>query len=144
DICVFVPAGVAGRTVEALRAEFAPDVEHETAQHSTLDAAIAIVAVVGEQMRGIPGIVGRTFGALGRENVSIIAIAQGSSECNISVVVARKDMKAALLAAHTEFQLGALPSQTFPVKTAPATADKAESGAPCWQVTAPGLAQSTD
>jgi len=144
DICFVVPAAVAGRTVEALRREFAQDLEHETVEHITLDPTIAIVAVVGEKMRGIPGIVGRTFGALGRENVSIIAIAQGSSECNISVVVARKDMKAALLAAHTEFQLGALPSQTFPVKTAPATADKAESGAPCWQVTAPGLAQSTD
>src|SRR5437867_7884580 len=88
DICFVVPAAVAGRTVEALRREFAQDLEHETVEHITLDPTIAIVAVVGEKMRGIPGIVGRTFGALGRENVSLIAIAQGSSECNISVVVA--------------------------------------------------------
>jgi hypothetical protein len=59
-------------------------------------------------MRGIPGIVGRTLGALGRESVSIIAIAQGSSECNISLVVSQKDMRAALFAVHQEFQLGAV------------------------------------
>jgi aspartokinase len=57
-------------------------------------------------MRGTPGIAGRTFNALGRENVNIIAIAQGSSEANISFVVAEKDMRAALSATHREFNLG--------------------------------------
>jgi hypothetical protein len=57
-------------------------------------------------MRSIPGIVGRTCGALGRENVNIIAIAQGSSECTISFVVAKKDMKAALASIHQAFLLG--------------------------------------
>jgi aspartate kinase len=144
DICFVVPSAVANRTVEALRREFAQDLEHETVEHITIDPTIAIVAVVGEKMRGIPGIVGRTFAALGRENVSIIAIAQGSSECNISVVVAQKDMKAALLATHAEFQLGALHSQPLPAKTAPPTAGKLASGAPHWQATAPGLAESAD
>jgi len=65
------------------------------------------VAVVGENMRGTPGVAGRTFNALGRENVNIIAIAQGSSECNISFVVARGAMQAALAATHREFGLGA-------------------------------------
>jgi aspartokinase len=50
---------------------------------------------------------GRTFSALGRRDVNIIAIAQGSSECNISFVVEGKDMKAALEATHSEFGLGA-------------------------------------
>jgi bifunctional aspartokinase / homoserine dehydrogenase 1 len=107
DICFLVPAAIAARTVDALRREFAQDLAHEKVEHITLDTNVAIVAVVGEKMRGTPGIVGRTFSALGRENVSIIAIAQGSSECNISFVVAQSDMKAALLATHREFGLGA-------------------------------------
>jgi hypothetical protein len=57
-------------------------------------------------MRGVSGIVGRTVGALDRESVNIIAIAQGSSGCSISFVVSRKDMKATLIATHREFGLG--------------------------------------
>ena len=75
-------------------------------KHITLDPNVAIVAVVGENMRGTPGIAGRTFNSLGHDNVNIIAIAQGSSEVNISFVVAAKDMKAALAATHREFKLG--------------------------------------
>jgi len=108
DICFVVPSAVAKRTVEALRREFARDLAHHDVEHITLDQNAAIVAVVGEKMHGIPGIVGRAFGALGRGNVNIVAIAQGSSECNISFLVAKKDMKTALVAAHQEFQLGAL------------------------------------
>jgi aspartate kinase len=107
DICFIVAATDAKRTVEALRKEFAQDVAHEKVEHITLDPNIAIVAVVGENMRGIPGVAGRTFSALGRENVNMIAIAQGSSESNISFVVAEKDMKAALAATHREFGLAA-------------------------------------
>jgi len=107
DICFIVAASDAQRTVEALRKEFAQDVAHEKVEHITVDPSIAIVAVVGENMRGVPGLAGRTFSALGRENVNIIAIAQGSSESNISFVVSEKDVKPALLATHREFCLGA-------------------------------------
>jgi aspartokinase len=101
-----VAAPDAQRTVEALRKEFAQDVKHEKVEHITIDPHIAIVAVVGENMRGTPGVAGRTFNCVGRENVNIIAIAQGSSESNISFVVSEKDMKAALTATHREFGLG--------------------------------------
>ena len=57
-------------------------------------------------MRGTPGVAGRTFNALGREGVNVIAIAQGSSEANISFVVEDGAMKQALLATHREFGLG--------------------------------------
>ncbi len=107
DICFIVSAGDAARTVEALRKEFAQDLAHEKVEHITVDANIAIVAVVGENMRGTPGVAGRTFNALGRENVNLIAIAQGSSESNISFVVEEKAMKTALITAHREFALGA-------------------------------------
>jgi len=107
DICFIVAAEDAPRTVEALRKEFVQDVAHEKVEHITLDPNIAIVAVVGENMRGIPGIAARTFGSVARENVNLIAIAQGSSESNISFVVSEKDMKTAVEAAHREFGLGA-------------------------------------
>ena len=108
DICFVVPASAGSRTIEALRREFAQDLAHEEVEHITIDQEVAIVAVVGEKMRGTPGVVGRTFGALGRENVNVIAIAQGSSEANISFLVARKDMRAALIAAHREFRLDSI------------------------------------
>lgn len=107
DICFIVPASDAKRTVEALRKEFAQDVAHEKVEHITLDPNIAIVAVVGENMRGTPGVAARTFSSVARENVNLIAIAQGSSESNISFVVSDKDMKVAVEAAHREFGLGA-------------------------------------
>jgi aspartokinase/homoserine dehydrogenase 1 len=105
EICFVVPASAGTRTAEALRREFAQDLVHEEVEHITLNEEVAIVAVVGEKMRGTPGVVGRTFNALGRENVNIIAMAQGSSEASISFLVARKDMKAALMATHREFHL---------------------------------------
>jgi aspartate kinase len=105
DICFIISSSDAKRTVEALRQQFAQDLAHQTVEHITLDPNIAIVAVVGENMRGTVGMAGRTFSVLGRENVNIIAIAQGSSESNISFVVASNDMKKALLAVHREFAL---------------------------------------
>jgi bifunctional aspartokinase / homoserine dehydrogenase 1 len=106
EICFMAPLADAKRTVDALRHEFAQDLAHEKMEHVTLDSDVAIVAVVGENMRGIPGIAGRTFSALGRDGVNVIAIAQGSSESNISFVVARSAIKAALEATHREFTLG--------------------------------------
>jgi bifunctional aspartokinase / homoserine dehydrogenase 1 len=117
DICFIVASADARRTVDALREQFAQDLAHHKVEHISLDPLIAIVAVVGENMRGTVGMAGRTFSTLGRENVNIIAIAQGSSESNISFVVEQKDMKKAVLALHREFGLGA------------AEASHAESGA---------------
>jgi aspartokinase/homoserine dehydrogenase 1 len=107
DICFIVSTADAQRTVEALRKEFAHDLAHHKVEHITVDSKIAIVAVVGENMRGTPGIAGKTFNALGRENVNLIAIAQGSSESNISFVIEEHDVKKALATTHREFGLGA-------------------------------------
>ena len=114
DICFIVSGADAKRTVDGLREEFAQDLAHETVEHITIDTNIAIVAVVGENMRGTPGIAGRTFSALGRENVNLIAIAQGSSESNISFVVEENAMKKALIAVHREFRLDAEESRANP------------------------------
>jgi aspartate kinase len=106
DLCLVISSALGKCVVEALRHEFAHDLAHEPAEHIALDPTVAMVTVVGQNMRSVPGIVGRTFGALGRENVDIIAIAQGSSECTISFVVPKKDVNAALAGIHKEFQLG--------------------------------------
>jgi aspartate kinase len=116
EICLVVSSSAAKATAEALRREFAQDLAHEKVEHITLDSTIAIVTVVGKNMRG-SATVGRTFTALGRENVNVIAVAQGSSECNISFVVSKQDVKAALNATHREFDLGALNSRAIPVKS---------------------------
>ncbi|HKW33075.1 MAG TPA: aspartate kinase [Candidatus Acidoferrum sp.] len=107
DICFIVAAADAQRTVDALRKEFAQDLAHHDVEHITVDPNIAIVAVVGENMRGIPGIAGRTFSALGRDGVNLIAIAQGSSESNISFVIEGKAVQQALITTHREFGLSA-------------------------------------
>src|SRR5690242_4216767 len=107
DICFIVASTDAQRTVEALRKEFAKDLAHHDVEHITVDPNIAIVAVVGENMRGIRGIAGKTFSALGRDGVNLIAIAQGSSESNISFVIEEKAVKQALVTTHREFGLDA-------------------------------------
>jgi bifunctional aspartokinase / homoserine dehydrogenase 1 len=106
DLCLVIPSSLAKCTVEALRHEFAHELTHEKTDHITVDSTVAIVAIVGKSMRGMAGFVGRTFRALDRENVNIVAIAQGSTECTLSLVVAKRDTKAALTSIHREFQLG--------------------------------------
>jgi aspartate kinase len=105
DICFSVSSGDTQRTVEALRKEFAQDLAHEKVEHIAVDPHIAIIAVVGQNMRGTPGIAGKTFNALGKHDVNIIAIAQGSSETNISFVIEERGVIPALQALHQEFGL---------------------------------------
>jgi bifunctional aspartokinase / homoserine dehydrogenase 1 len=105
-ICFLVPSEAATSTVQALREEFAQDLADEKVEHISCDPAVAIVTIVGQKMQSIAEIVARTFCALSRENMNVMAIAQGSSEYNLSFVVPREHMKAALITTHREFQLG--------------------------------------
>ena len=66
DICFGVSSADAQRTVEALRKEFAQDLDHHKVEHIRVDPQIAIVAVVGQNMCGTPGIAGKTFNAIGK------------------------------------------------------------------------------
>jgi aspartokinase/homoserine dehydrogenase 1 len=105
DICFVISSADEKRALQALREAFAPEIDEQTVEHVTANPDIAIVAVVGENMRGAPGVAGRTFTAMGRENINIMAIAQGSSEYNISLVVQESAMQRALTALHHEFRL---------------------------------------
>jgi aspartate kinase len=105
DICFIINSEDEARTVEKLREAFAFDLAHQQIEHITVNPEIAIVAVVGDRMRGTPGISGRTFSALGRRGINIIAIAQGSSEYNVSFVVEASMMREAVQSLHSEFGL---------------------------------------
>jgi aspartokinase/homoserine dehydrogenase 1 len=105
DICFIITSEDEARTVEKLREAFAFDLAHQQIEHITVNPEIAIVAVVGDRMRGTPGISGRTFSALGRRGINIIAIAQGSSEYNVSFVVEASMMREAVQSLHSEFGL---------------------------------------
>jgi aspartokinase/homoserine dehydrogenase 1 len=111
DVCLVVPSSLAKRTVEGLRREFVQDLAYDQAEHITLDSTVAIVTIVGKKMRGVCGIVGRTFSALGRDKLEPIASAQGASECSISFVVAKKDVQSALVTLHREFGLDGAQAQ---------------------------------
>ncbi len=105
DICFGVSSADAQTTVDALRKEFAQDLDHHKVEHIRVDPHIAIVAVVGQNMCGIPGIAGKTFNAMGKAGVNLIAIAQGSSETNISFVIEEQSVVPALQSLHREFGL---------------------------------------
>ena len=86
------------------------ELQHEIATHRVADIIIedelSIIAMVGENMRQTPGIAGKVFQALGRSRINISAIAQGSSELNISAVIRRVDKKKALRVIHDAFFYG--------------------------------------
>jgi aspartokinase/homoserine dehydrogenase 1 len=67
-----------------------------------VDENVGLLAIVGEGMRGTPGLAGRIFSAISQKDVNIIAIAQGSSELTISVVVHRDGLERAIQAVHRE------------------------------------------
>jgi bifunctional aspartokinase / homoserine dehydrogenase 1 len=106
DICLVVPAGQAAAVAEELGREFGADLGGALREHIRIDENAALVTVVGEHLLATSGLVGRTFAALGRKKVNVLATAQGSSDCNISFVVEKTDVRVALNTAHREFRLG--------------------------------------
>jgi aspartate kinase len=103
SICLVVPNDSVKRLDAALKRMFSKELARHDVEKVAIEAPVAIVSAVGEGMRGTPGVAARIFGALGRANVNVIAIAQGSSELNISLVVGEKDREAAVKAIHREF-----------------------------------------
>jgi aspartate kinase len=100
SICFVVPS-TSGQVVKAaLAEEFHRELARFDIDGIVASPEYAIVTIVGAGMRHTPGIAGRIFGALGDHGVNVIAIAQGSSECNISLVVGVDDAHAAVKAIH--------------------------------------------
>jgi aspartokinase/homoserine dehydrogenase 1 len=105
SICFVVPANEAKHAVRALELAFAYERRLKLIDRINAETRIALIAVVGLGMRGTPGIASRTFGALSHERINIVAIAQGSSELNITVAIGEDDATRALQALHREYQL---------------------------------------
>ncbi len=105
NICLVVKTDEAKSFVDRLRKEFEKEIEREGIEGILRMDGISIISVVGAGMKGTPGIAGKVFSALGRHGINIIAIAQGSSEYNISFVVKDTEVKEAVNILHTELGL---------------------------------------
>jgi aspartokinase len=107
NICFVVNTSEAARVVRALRTALEFELMRGHIEDISGEQSVAIVAAVGDRMRGVPGIAATVFGALGEAGINVIAISQGSSERNISLVVTEKDAADAVRAIHRAFKLDA-------------------------------------
>ncbi|MFL5305256.1 MAG: bifunctional aspartate kinase/homoserine dehydrogenase I [Polyangia bacterium] len=105
SICFSVPDSAAKQACDRLTDEFRDQIARGEVDRVEARSGVATVAVVGIGMAGHPGIAARVFAALAEAGINIVAIAQGSSELNISFVVDAKEAAAAQRAVHGAFQL---------------------------------------
>lgn len=112
SICCVVKQAESERARDALLQGFSHELAAGQVQRVQLTQQVSVLAAVGDGMAGQPGVAARLFEALGRAQVNILAIAQGSSERNISVAIEARDATKALRAAHAGFWLS---PQTFSV-----------------------------
>jgi aspartokinase/homoserine dehydrogenase 1 len=105
SICAAVPSAQAAMAKETAREEFAEELANYRINSIEAEGGCAILAAVGDNMSGIPGISAKFFGALGKATVNVRAIAQGSSERNISAVIGADEATRGLRAVHAGFYL---------------------------------------
>ncbi len=115
SFCFLVRSEELGRSVQALEEALALELAHGYLNPIEVNNHVGLLAAVGEGMEGKPGLAGRIFTAISRVQVNIIAIAQGSSELTIAVVVRREGLENAVRAVHAECGLGRRPpAPVFP------------------------------
>ena len=105
SICALVRREQAQTGLDAARAEFADEISAGHVQGIAIEHDLAVLAAVGDGMIGTPGIVARLSGAIAKAGISLRAIAQGSSERNVSLAIRDADAERALRVAHTAFWL---------------------------------------
>ncbi len=105
SICFAIDAKETKKAKEAIEEEFAIEIAAKKIDKVVVKENLSIVAIVGDNMKNTPGISGKMFAALGKNNVNVIAIAQGSSELNLSVVIEQVNISKALNALHESFFL---------------------------------------
>lgn len=103
SICVGIDAKSADHAKSAIDMEFEYEIAAEKVNPLFVERELSIVALVGDNMKNHTGISGKLFSALGRNGVNIRAIAQGSSERNISVVIGTRDVRKSVNVLHEEF-----------------------------------------
>jgi aspartate kinase len=100
SICFVVPNATSAAVGRALEEGLANELARRDVDRIAARDGVVIVTAVGAGMRETPGVASQVFGALAEQRINVIAIAQGSSECSISVVVAGADADAAVRAIH--------------------------------------------
>lgn len=108
SFCFLIRKQDLNAAVEALESNLSLELAHGYLKAIEVDENVGLLAVVGEGMRGTPGLAGRVFTAISREAINIIAIAQGSSELTIGIVVRLDHLDRAVRAVHQECELGKL------------------------------------
>src|SRR6185503_14014149 len=103
SITFAVSPGDAGKAKKLIGQEFELELVAKKLEEPVIEEDLAIIAIVGENMKQTPGVSGKLFHALGRNGINVRAIAQGSSEYNISVIISAKDLAKALNAVHDGF-----------------------------------------
>lgn len=103
SVCFAIDEGAAKAAKMAIDNEFSSEIKAGKIYPLVVEKEHSIVALVGENMKSLPGISGKMLGVLGRNGVNIRAIAQGSSEKNISIVISAVDVKKAMNILHEEF-----------------------------------------
>lgn len=103
SICVGISADDVHHAVDVVNTAFEYEIERGKIKSTIAEIDLAIIALVGDNMKHHQGLSGKMFSTLGRNNVNIRAIAQGASERNISAVIIKSDVKKALNALHEEF-----------------------------------------
>lgn len=103
SICVGINEADTLKAKRAVDHAFSYEIQTGKVDPLIVETNLAIIALVGEQMKSHPGVSGKMFGALGRNGINIRAIAQGSSEKNISAVIATKDVRKAINVLHEVF-----------------------------------------
>ena len=114
SFCFLVRSEELRAAMEGLEAALSLELTHGYLRPIDVDEDVGLLAVVGEDMRGTPGIAGRVFTAISREGVNIIAIAQGSSELTIAIIVRRDGLEKAVRAVHAECGLAAAAGGLYP------------------------------
>ena len=103
SITFAIHPGDAARAQHMIEQEFELELLAKKLEAPVFEQGLAILAIVGENMKQTPGISGKLFHALGRNGINVRAIAQGSSEYNISVIISREDLNKGLNAVHDAF-----------------------------------------
>ena len=103
SICVGIDSGSVAKAKHAVDGAFTNEIALQKVEPLIIESSLSIVALVGESMKNHTGISGRMFSAMGRNGVNVRAIAQGSSEKNISAVIATQDVRKAINVLHEEF-----------------------------------------
>ena len=103
SICVGIDSAKSDQAKSVVDEAFSVEIALQKVEPLDLEKDLSILALVGENMKSHPGISGKMFGALGRNGVNVRAIAQGSSERNISAVISTADVRKALNVLHEEF-----------------------------------------